>query len=159
MSSRKEVTIGRAAPRREMKMTLTLAGGRVARVAASLPDGDQLQFSVEGVDWTVSLPLQELFWKAVGASGKKHGLLPRTLKQVRPKKPKRKTDGYYATRYGVSRGCVTEWRKSGAPLDDPDRMGEYILSARDRDRGSAGSLGEFFRRRKSGSRPNVRKSA
>jgi hypothetical protein len=121
---------GRPATRRELAMAITLAGGKRGKVHASLVDGDRLAFAVDGVDWQVTLQLQDLFWQAMQKTGKKHGLLPRTLKGVKPAKPKRRPDRYYAELYGVSRGRITEWRKQGHCISDPDQMGDLIFRAK-----------------------------
>ena len=114
---------------RKLNLAITLRHGDKRCVTAALGNGDQLELSVEGVDWTVRLPIAPLFWEALRTQGKRHGLLPRTLKQAKPMKPKRVPDKVFAVRYGVSRGRITAWRKQGAPLSDPDRMGDYIFNA------------------------------
>lgn len=116
---------------RELKFAITLHDGRRGNVVASLVAGDQLEFSVIGVEWGVKLPLLDLFWKALGTQGRKHGLLPRALKGAKIRK-RRITDSEYARRYGVSRGLITAWRVAGAPLNDPDKMGDYIHRAREK---------------------------
>jgi hypothetical protein len=120
------------APEVSRKLTLSQTyRGKPRAIVATLAHGDRITFALEGVEdiAPVSLPLRELFWQAIrGNPGReKHPLQPRSCKGAQPKKRGRKPDTHFAKQYGVSTGTVAQWRRSGAPLSDPDRMGDYIF--------------------------------
>ncbi|MES2568657.1 MAG: hypothetical protein V4710_01230 [Verrucomicrobiota bacterium] len=105
--------------------------GQKREVTATLAHGDRLVLTLEEFGEVGSLSVMELFWTAIRTNPgmQKHRLQPRTCRQrIGPKIPGKVPDTTYAREYGVSRGTVAKWRKAGAPLSNPDKMGDYIFA-------------------------------
>lgn len=114
---------------RRLAMRLTYRGACRA-VEARLVHGDRLVFSLEGFGDLRGLDLRELFWAAIrhNPGEGKHPLQPRMLRGTAPGKGGKKPDSYYAREYGVSTHVVGMWRRAGAPLANPDAMGDFIFT-------------------------------
>jgi hypothetical protein len=117
----------------EVSRTLAFAvtyDGTKRPIKATLAHGDRLVFEVEGLGVVGSVDLKVEFWASFrnNAARKKHPLQPRVCAKPRAGNPAKVPATKLAKQYGVSRGQITKWRKSGAPLSNPDAMGEYIFA-------------------------------
>jgi hypothetical protein len=118
-------------------MRLTYRGAARA-VEARLAHGDRLVFHLDGFGDVGGLELRDLFWAAVRSNPAKgkHRLQPHTGHGTHPGKRGKKPDTHYAREYGVSSNVIRMWRQAGAPLANPDQMGDYIFTIKLRKSGS-----------------------
>lgn len=99
----------------------------VALRPATEQEPDRVTFCLDGLNTEISMPVIHAYYAAVQASGRQ--LIPRTLRTTMgaPAQPRyRKSSAEHADMYGLPAHTVRKLRREGAPLDDPDRMGEHI---------------------------------
>lgn len=115
-----------------LPVALTYQGAR-RRITAELT-ATHLQFSLGDTEIVTALPLMELWWQSVwpGLSARKHPLQPRLLKGKTIRRRVGHTVAWIAKRYGVSDSLARQWKGMGAPVEDPDAMGDYIYAAKQR---------------------------
>lgn len=102
------------------KLSLRIGHGRVrGDVIAELTKDERLEFTLPGSTLRVSLPLTDLFWRAMQADAA-------AVKSGRVPKPRPLGPAIVARRYDISRADARLALREGAPVDDPDRMGEFL---------------------------------
>lgn len=114
---------------RFLKTPLTWQGSP-RQIFVTLNERDMLEFTLEGFGDAGKLELMPLFWQALrqNPDTRKHPLQPRALKGRPRKTPGPRPDKFYACQYGVSTRTISMWRHAGAPLSNPDAMGDYIFT-------------------------------